>query len=768
MTPRHHFFLIVFLLLSCCASAQRIGEWRVYPSYWQSTHNRVAGHMVYAQCGNSLLAYDTEDTSVQTFDYLNHLNGKHIAFMDYSEQEHLLVLIYSDGGIDLVDASGRTHYMPDLKEKTMANKDVNAVRIEGKTAYLCTGFGFIELDLKEKVLRTTYNLSLNTLGLAFCNNNVYIATTEGTFRCPQGENMQRKENWTAINKSRFTHLAALDGMLWGMAYQHVYTINPDTGGPRVVDNEPIRFLSPSDDKLLWASDNQISICTGVGQISTIKLDNNWNDATLHNNTIWASQGDEGLHAYTFKDNNLTHLSGPIQPNSPKRDLAYRMQWVGERLLVAGGINTVDAIYNTPTAMYLEGDRWTNFSETGLEGLSTKYPNLRLANTTSLVQDPTDDTHHFASLHRNGLAEYKDGKAIKLYNSDNSPLTSILSTDPYYYNYVSCSGVQYDTEGNLWMLCSERPDIIHIKQADSKWAALHYNEIDSASLCDDLLMHSSGLMFLNSRRMEKRGFFCFDTAGTLNTTKDDKHQLRQTITNQDGTTYNPDEFYCLTEDLDGRIWCGTNLGVFVIEDATQFFDRDFRFEQIKISRNDGSGLADYLLNGVAISCITVDGGNRKWIGTHTDGLYLINADGTEMLHHFTTDNSPITSNAIQSIAVNPDNGVVMIGTDMGLCSYAAEATRPVEEMDADKVLVFPNPVKPDYQGPIAVRGLSMDAEVKILSSTGQLVWSGTSAGGTFTWNGCTQKGRRVSSGVYHIVANNAEGKKAIVARVVIIR
>jgi hypothetical protein len=445
-----------------------------------------------------------------------------------------------------------------------------------------------------------------------------------------------------------------------------------------------------------------------------------------------------------------------------------MQWVGNNLLVAGGINTVDAIYNAPTAMLLKEGEWTNFQEMPLKEITKQYPNLRLANTTALVQDPQDHTHHFAALHRNGLCEYRDGKFVKFYNSDNSPLRSILPNSANYYNYVPCAGIQYDVDGNLWMLCSETHDIIRILKADGKWTSLHYDEIDSVSLCDDYLMHSSGLMFLNSRRMERRGFFGFDTSGTLDTQRDDRHILRSTIINQDGTSYSPDEFYCMTEDLDGRIWCGTNLGVFVIEDATRYFDNDFRFEQIKISRNDGSGLADYLLNGVAISCITVDGANRKWIGTHTDGLYLISADGTEMLHHFTTSDSPLISNTIQCVAVHPTTGVVMIGTDMGLCSYNADATEAAEGMDADDVLVYPNPVKPDYNGTIAVRGLSMDAEVKILSSTGQLVWSGVSAGGTFTWDGRTQKGRRVASGVYHIVANNAEGKKAIVARIVIIR
>lgn len=765
---RKYILTILVLLFAWHSSAQEIGKWNVYPSYWNATQNMVAGNMVYSLCGNNLLTYDTEDTSVRTFNCLEHLNGVHIACMNYNKQTHTLVLVYTDGGIDLLNDDGSIHYLPDLKEKAIANKDVNSIHTEGHMAYLCTGFGYIELDLKEKVLRNTYNLGLNTRNLVLLENNVYLGTTKGIYTCPLDKNKVQKDNWKAISTSNFANLTHFDGMLWGQAYQKVYSINPTTGKHSVVSQELARFLRNCGDYLIWASEEAICLCTAQKQITTIKQQNNWHDVSYQNGSFWVSQGDEGLHCYTIQSTTLTHKAGPIQPNSPKRDLSYRMQWVGNNLLVAGGINTVDAIYNAPTAMLLKEGEWTNFQEMPLKEITKQYPNLRLANTTALVQDPQDQTHHFAALHRNGLCEYRDGKFVKFYNSDNSPLRSILPNSANYYNYVPCAGIQYDVDGNLWMLCSETHDIIRILKADGKWTSLHYDEIDSVSLCDDYLMHSSGLMFLNSRRMERRGFFGFDTSGTLDTQRDDRHILRSTIINQDGTSYSPDEFYCMTEDLDGRIWCGTNLGVFVIEDATRYFDNDFRFEQIKISRNDGSGLADYLLNGVAISCITVDGANRKWIGTHTDGLYLISADGTEMLHHFTTSDSPLISNTIQCVAVHPTTGVVMIGTDMGLCSYNADATEAAEEMDADDVLVYPNPVKPDYNGTIAVRGLSMDAEVKILSSTGQLVWSGVSAGGTFTWDGRTQKGRRVASGVYHIVANNAEGKKAIVARIVIIR
>jgi len=84
------------------------------------------------------------------------------------------------------------------------------------------------------------------------------------------------------------------------------------------------------------------------------------------------------------------------------------------------------------------------------------------------------------------------------------------------------------------------------------------------------------------------------------------------------------------------------------------------------------------------------------------------------------------------------------------------------------LVYPNPVKSDYTGPITITGMTMDAEVKILSTNGQLVWKGVSTGGLVTWNGCNLSGKRVSSGVYHVVANDNAGNKAIVTRIVVIK
>ena len=757
--------LTALLFFGHTARAQQIGEWQVYPSYTQATKNIVVGSRIYSLCDGNLLAYDTEDTEVAMYDCLHNLNGVHVNHMTYSEAARRIMLVYDDTNIDLLDANDNVQNLSALRDKPLLNKEVAALCVEGKTAFLATGFGFIEVDMEEGTFGNTYQLGLSVKCIAVSPEDVFLGTAEGIYTCSRAQNMHQKSNWHQMDKNNWQSLAWFDSHLVGLCWGNVYIINLDGGYNTKISNAYARVLKHSGDHLLWLSDNSLSYCTSLSSITHIPCENAWLDVSVAKDVFWVSEGSKGLKSYKVDDGVLVTHSGPIQPNSPARDLFYRMSWVGDRLLVAGGINTVEAIYNPATAMYYENGTWTNFEEMAApEG----YTNFRLHNTTNLVQDPNDANHHFASIHRIGLCEYRDGKCVRLYNCDNSPLASILPNIDLYYNYVSCAGLQYDGEGNLWMLNSETDTIVRVMRPNGRWTGLYYSEIAGASLCDDYLFHSSGLIFLNSRRTDKAGFFCFDTNGTLDNPRDDRHILRTTITNQDGTIYGQDEFYCMTEDFDARIWCGTSKGLFVINHAEDFFDDGFQYEQVKIPRNDGSGLADYLLSGVSISCIAVDGANRKWVGTNGSGLYLLSADGTEMIHHFQAADSPLLDDNVLSIAINPTTGLVMIGCEKGLCSYVSDATEAEEELREDNVLAFPNPVTPDYTGPIVVRGLTMDAEVKILTSTGQLVWSGTSAGGTFTWNGCNKSGRRVASGIYHVVANNAEGKKAIVTRIMFIR
>ena len=782
---RYSLLLILMFSVGACslfssgsAAAQTIGEWQVYPSYWIAQRNIVVGNSVYGlttaqetMMSNNvdketqtfnLMRYDNEDTSVKTYNSIDDLNGQHIAQMAYSQEAKRLILVYDNGNIDLLDLKDQVQNIASLQQSTLNNRQVNDVFVDGKMAYLATGFGYITIDMQEGVIRDTYQLDYNVLQIAVLDGIIYLGTTTGLYRSTD-KNLHLVANWQKTNGAvSYLAMEVFDGTLFILQATGLYQLLENGNLKTVHQERGIRFLCQSGGQLMFGTKDAIHIFTSQNDHKRIDMANEWQWVSLSGNTYWVSQGMDGLHAYRLADDTFKETVGSIQPNSPVRDFSYRVQYVGDRLLVSGGINTDNPIRNPATAMYYEDGKWTNLDE---KTMAAEYPDLHHWNTTHIVQDPNDPSHIFTSNYRTGLYEYRDGKFVKLYNSENSPLLQIRN---YGLNYVSCVGLQYDGNGNLWMMCQNTDTIVRIIQPSGKWVSLYYEEIDGSPTTDDYLFTTSGVNFLVSRRMDARGFFAFHTNGTLNTVRDDRHLLRQTLTNQDGTTYSPDRFFCMAEDLDGRVWCGTEAGLFVINDPTKFFDSDFAYEQIKISRNDGSGLADYLLSGVAVTSIVVDGANRKWIGTNSNGLYLISWDGQELLQHFQAEDSPLLSNNIQGLAIHPTTGVVMIATDQGLCSYVSDATEAAEVLDADNIVAYPNPVRPDYTGPITVRGLTMDSEVKILSSTGQLVWNGTSNGGTFTWNGTNKSGRRVSSGVYHVVANNASGKKAVVCRIIVIK
>ena len=121
-----------------------------------------------------------------------------------------------------------------------------------------------------------------------------------------------------------------------------------------------------------------------------------------------------------------------------------------------------------------------------------------------------------------------------------------------------------------------------------------------------------------------------------------------------------------------------------------------------------------------------------------------------------------------MAINTATGELFIGTDLGLCSYMTDATTAAGTMSKDNVYAYPNPVVPDYEGPITIVGLSLNADVKIMSSSGKLVAEGRSNGGAFTWDGHDKSGKRVASGIYMVASATSDGKKGTVCKIAFIK
>ena len=349
---------------------------------------------------------------------------------------------------------------------------------------------------------------------------------------------------------------------------------------------------------------------------------------------------------------------------------------------------------------------------------------------------------------------------KMYNIDNSPLQYVVPDDgkpqPYPRHYVRVSGLDFDAAGNLWTVSAGVNDVIQVLQPDGNWVTLRDLPISYSPTTGSLLFLSNGLLVANIPRASNAGIFIMDNNGTLDAS-DDTYNLYSTLVSTQGEALSASEFYCITEDKMGSLWVGTNIGPVIGYNTSD----GYRFNRIVLFDE-----SDYLLNGERVNCIAVDGGNRKWIGTQNSGVFLVSEDGTEVLENFTTENSPLFSDCIQSIAIHPQTGEVFIGTDKGIISYQGDATEGSE--DYTSVHAYPNPVRPDFDDKVIITGLMDQSEVKITDLAGNLIYRSTCIGGQLTWDCRNAQGRRVATGVYLVLAATPDAKESVVTKIMVVK
>ncbi len=457
---------------------------------------------------------------------------------------------------------------------------------------------------------------------------------------------------------------------------------------------------------------------------------------------------------------LQKLVSTLNPGGPKYNYFWFMKYAYNQLYTCGGgFGHLIELQRPGTVQIWNGDNWNVYDEDIESKTGIKYVDMN-----SLDIDPNDTSHVFVGA-KSGLYEFQSGKYVQMYNSSNSPITSFNGTSKDYQ--IICT-VKYDNNGNLWMLNSQSPQNESIIEytKDKKWVSLKKDELydtkikASLAYMECLFLDSRNLLWFVNSYYSIPSLYCYQpSTNTLLSYK--------TFVNQDGTDIGGSSVQYVTEDKERNIWVSTAKNTFMIN-ASDVGKENPTFTQIKIPRNDGTNYADYLLEGQNISSIVIDGGNRKWFGTKGNGVFLISADNMTEIYHFTSENSKLLSDNIESIAINEKNGEVFFGTDKGLCSYMSDASTTNESMNKDNVWAYPNPVSPDYTGLITITGLSFNSDVKIVTSNGMLVNQGRSNGGTYTWNGCDLKGHKVASGVYMVETATSNGEKGTVCKIAIIR
>ena len=785
-SKRFYLFIAVFTLGSFIVKSQEtpIGYWDSFLPYNSSVGVVTDGNTLYTICVQPFFTYNPSQNATEPYSKVNGMSDIGMQCVAYDMATSTTVLVYADGNIDLF--KNNTFYnIPDFKIKTIAgNKAVNQVYCENGIAYLSTSVGILVIDLTTYNINETYqfivnNQNLPVYGFTGNDSNFYAITQHGLYRASKNNTqLQNFEVWQNIDSTdAFNYIASVNNTLFLANSQSVYALTNNTVhrvyscplGPADIftyhknrgqgyttitqtetnDTTVIEHIDGGTTGLLISEfrPNQyngdirvmdttfkfIDSCTNLGQpLQAVQL---------LDNSIWIADGYYGLEKRTTSDLHIP--SGPPDPN------AYDMYVNNKNLWIAhGGIN--DALGPTGDfhcASNFNNGKWTNYERYIYPPFDT------VTNAVAIVKDESNGTIYIGSytqglriINADGTDQYVDNIAI----FDGSIAI-------FYDNQRQVAGLALDQSKNLWVTLAYSKHELYVRNAaDSLW----YKFFVPGNLNGGpVLVDNNGLVWFVC--LGGGGVVAYNTNNTISTLTDDTYFH---LTTGVGTGNLPsDNVFCIAKDINNNIWIGTDNGIGIVSncsvDSGQAAVCDAVLPIVQYDQ-----FAGYLFAGNNVRTIAVDGANRKWVGTD-DGVWLLSADASTIIYRFTVDNSPLPSNNIRKISIDPVTGDVYIGTDQGLVSYRGTATSGGDS--TGKVVIFPNPVPKGYTGTIAIKGLASNSDVRITDVNGQLVYRTTALGGQAVWSGKDYTGRRPETGVYLVFASSSDGSQTYAGKIVFI-
>jgi hypothetical protein len=756
--------LIITALLFAASLLQAqtpVGEWTDHLNYNTAKNIAVGSKDVFTSTGSSLMVYNKEFEQLRKLSRVNGLTETGISTLGWSEENKTLIIAYLTTNIDLI-SNNVIYNIPDISRKYIpGKKTINRIRTNGRYAYLATSFGIVIVDLVKNEIYDTWKPG-NGIGtaeindIAFGNGKVYAATSMGLFNADvTNPGLAYFGNWDLITSvpspgGNYSHALFSGNKLYACRSGQYFT-----GDSVYMISSGCSLFSYNSGVFYKSFENAGSGFT-LATVSSVKYYNsegiqndsfqsygwgnpNIGQAVSENGTTWIADITYGLVKRANPGSFLQYtLPGPVSAN------AVSVTSLNGKTIICGG--SVDVSWNNiwrPMQVSInENNSWTNLTST------------TISDPLRALIDPADNNHFFVTTWGGGLLEYRNNVLENQFTEANSPLQTIIPDRPY----VRVCGMVMDKERNLWITQTEVPGSVKVLKPDGNWIANPATV--NVYAVGDIIITRGGQKWIVLPRGD--GLFILDDKGTPDYFGDD---ISKKILVTDSENKVISNALCIAEDLEGNIWIGTDQGPVIYYNPEKVFEDDLRAYRIKIPRNDGTGLADYMLGTETITSIVVDGADRKWLGTASSGAYLLSPNGTLQSVNYNEANSPLFSNSVNSIAVDQKTGNVWIATSKGVLSVRGDAT--AGQTSFTNVYSFPNPVREDYNGNVTITGLVRDTQIRITDISGNLVFKTVSDGGQASWDLSTYSGRRVSTGVYMVFCASPEGEQSCVTKILVI-
>ena len=762
------FIALIFSFLTANAQDIPIGQWRVHLPYNKAIGVKVVGDEVYCLTTRSLFIYDRKTGEIETISKLDGLSGNLFSALGYNESKKCIVIGHEDGAIDLIKNNEIVN-VPDIKNSDIVNvKRINRIVCRDKYAYLCCGFGIVVFDLEREEVKETYRMPINVWDFTADSENFYAATDEGIFYIAQNDpEITFFKSWlpmampdsikkcVAINYWKGKLVYYLETTNNGNIYtqtplENDYTVlKSNVGNPT-----PCKLdISVSNNQLLLSANQNLFIYPTSYQSSKTIRDVHFGDTIqrinptqafyLGNNQYFIADYNRGL----LFINDMENMAGEIiEPNGPYSHRSFDMTTDGTKVWVAsGGHDDFWAPAWTRDGLYcFDGYSWSSFNNRN--GVLKNA----IRDVTSITIHPQNKDLIYIGTWGTGVVEMNNGVVTNVFDDSNSPLEKRCEA-PGQGEFVA--GIAFDSKGLMWVANSNAKNLFLTYDKTGTWTPHHLGSKFTCREVEKLKIDSYDNKWI------------LDREGLLIVYNEKNGGVIREIGSAAGLDARP---YTMAEDKNGNMWIGTRDGVYVIRNIYNILtlNSNGSFYSVSIDRPKLTlgGHVDYLLKGEAIIYIAINGANEKWCLSSKQGVYKITSDGTAQTERFTAQKSPLLSDNMLAACIT-DNGEIFFATDQGIISYRDEATKGTTTNS--NVYAFPNPVKPDYQGTIAISGVVDMAEIKIADVGGNIVYSTRAKGGQAIWNAKDFNGKRVATGVYIVFITNEDGTETTVTKIMVL-
>lgn len=750
--------IVCLLILNFTYSwAQEFSAWSEHLPYRKAKQLLASNENIYCLTESGLFCYSLVDNEIVSFSRTKGLSDTDISCIAWAVDNEVLLVAYQNGNLDLIfkkeiiNISDIKHY------SAIEEKAINSILVYENWAYLGTDFGIVVVNLDKKEIADTYiigekgrNVKVNDV--VIMDNDIWAASDEGIYRAKiNSNNLADFNNWERDNslpnyERACSDLQLIDKTLYALrsasfSSSEVYKYQNNNWTNFILGTTIINALSKSGNELWVSKSESVDIYNFNGsKLSNISFgdDDDFRDVLKINERIFIADYEKSL----IEVQGNSFIS--IKPDGPVRSDISSIYSVGdETWAVAGNHDNLYNNANVDAELFLyESNNWQNFTGDNLPELSGKIDLL------DITSNKINEALVYAASWGDGIFVFEDKKFRSAWDSNNSPLGTkgIISMSP-------------DLDGNLWVLDANSVEGIKVLTYNNEWISLTCNGLSGQVDMQKILALSNGDKWV--LREPGNSLYAFNENNSIANGDDDV--VKSFMVKDENSSTISSYIYDMAEDEEGSVWLASSSGVAVYADPGAIFRNGDFYAYRPVVTIDGS--TQYLLSTENVQCIAINGANQKWFGTESSGAFLVSENGDEQLAYFNTTNSPLPSNKIEKISVNPGTGEVFFVTDKGMVSYKGKVTEGTDNFKG--LYVYPNPVRETYEGDITVSGLIKNSIVKITDVSGNLVWEGESEGGQFIWDGKNFNGSRVHTGVYLIFCSNSDGSESKVIKLLFI-